>query len=84
MNLKIAAMAATLGLSVLTDQCQSPPPHHIEVTEAAYEDFEVPDISPPTELWVKMDGQNYNPDMSWRCLNMGGYLIDDVCHDIDY
>jgi hypothetical protein len=84
MNLKIAAIGLSLGLSVLTDQCQPPDPPHVLVSEAAYEDFEVPDVHPPTELWVQMDATNYNPDMRFRCQNMGGQLIDDICHNIDY
>lgn len=41
-------------------------------------------VPPYTRLWVKMDGQNWNPDMRFRCANMGGYLVDDVCHNVDY
>lgn len=84
MNLKIAAIGLSLGLSVLTDQCQPPETPHVLVSEAAYEDFEVPDVSPPTELWVQMDATNWNPDMRFRCFNMGGHLIDDICHEVDY
>lgn len=87
MNLKIAAFGLSLGLNFAIQQCGPPTEPDItviQVTEAAYEDFEIPDIPPFSELWVKMDWTNYNPDMRFRCANMGGYLIDDICHNVDY
>ena len=84
---KIAISLGSIGFSFLA-QC-SPPAENpditvVQVTEAQYEDFEVPDIPPYSELWVKMDWTNYNPDMRFRCANMGGYLVDDICHNVDY
>lgn len=83
----IAKIALAIGLGFLADQCAPPAPPDITVmqfSEAAYNDFEIPNIPPYTQLWIKMDYQNYNPDMRFRCANMGGFLVDDVCHNVDY
>lgn len=61
----------------------------ITVTEASYEDFEVPDLSPPQRLNVDMDSEigprnSGIPDMEDRCHAMGGELIDQTCFNVDY
>jgi len=95
MNLKIAALGCTLGLSVFTDQCQPPEPVPQKPDSIMVEEgYRGPiDIDPPTRLDVLLDGDP-DDDLEYfrdKCARMGDTeLIFDpklnrfICENVDY